>query len=292
MKRVKLIRYFRHYRSGRANDLPNLQDDQIVRYLLGDLRGKQTVSLEQQYFANDDRFEYLRAMEDELIDRYLRGELSARDSGLFQIHFLTSPLRRERVESARALIAAVAPSAMVFRRNTYQQTRWTPLAWCFACAMLLLAIGLSWAIWENVGLQNQLAIAKLALEHHEHDIRGGAVVPSAPLTMSFVLAPVQRGLGNGNRLIVPPDAQSLDLSVDLPPSAQPPYRAIFRTPDGDQVGTSSDIVERASPAGMVAVIKIPAAVFYSETYILTLQGSRPRLGFRDLRSYAFTVARR
>jgi hypothetical protein len=37
---------------------------------------KRKTSVEQQYFQHDDLFQYLRALEDELIDPYLQGELS------------------------------------------------------------------------------------------------------------------------------------------------------------------------------------------------------------------------
>ena len=290
---MKLFRYLRHYTSDKPNHvLSQFQDDRLIKYLLGGLRGKEKASLELQYFQDDDRFEYLRAIEDELIDRYLRGDLSTRDHRRFEIHFLASPLRRERVQSAKALMETVAPAPIKSRPGNFWGIYWKALAWSFGCLMLLLATSLSWVIWKDIGLHNQLAVAELALEHREHDMPSSVVPRSEPLAISFVLAPVQRDLGNPNRLIVPAEAQILNFWVDVRASGQSPYRAVFRTPDGDQVGTSTDITVRPSQTGISAAIRIPGAVFSPGTYILTLQGSRPGSGFQDVKSYSFTIVRR
>lgn len=284
---MKLFRHLRHYISGKPKNVPGqLNDDRLIRYLLGGLRGKEIASLEQQYFLDDDQFEYLHAIEDELIDRYLRGDLSARDNRRFESHFLASPLRRERVQSAKALMQAVAPVPLRARRSSFWDIHWQAIAWACGCVALVFAVGFSWLIWENAGLQDQLAAARRSLEHLEGN------VPSRPLAVSFVLAPVQRDLSDHNRLIVPPEAQILNFSVDLPTAAQPPYRAIFRTADGDQVGTFTDIAAQPLPIGISATIKIPSFVLSPGTYILTLQASRPGSGFEDIKSYSFTLARR
>ena len=284
---MKLFRSLRHYTSDKSNHVPSqIQDDKLIRYLLGDLGGKEEASLEQEYFRDDGQFEYLRAVEDELIDRFLQGELSAREHRRFETHFLASPLRRERVQSAKALLEAIAPTAIKSRPSNFWEIHWKPLAWSFSCLLLVLLTSLTWLIWKNVSLQHQLAVAKLTLERSEHD-----VARAAPLAVSFVLAPVQRDLGNPNRLIVPVEAQLLSFSVDVPASPQSAYRGIFRTPDGDQVGASTDITVRASKAGISATITIPSAVFSPGTYILTLQ-ARASSGFQDIKSFSFTLTRR
>lgn len=77
---------------------------QIVQYLLGDLPEEEQQQLDEQFFVNDDYFERLMATEDELIDDYLRGRLSAHERERFERNFLTSPFLRERVTLAKALI--------------------------------------------------------------------------------------------------------------------------------------------------------------------------------------------
>ncbi len=166
---MKLFRSLHHYKSDNPNHVPSqIQDDKLISYLLGELGGEERASLEQEYFRDDGQFEYLRAMEDELIDRYLRGELSAREHRRFETHFLASPLRRERVRSAKALLEAIALTAIKSRQSNFWEIHWKPLAWSFSCLLLVLLTSLTWLIWRNVSLQHELAVAKLALEQREH----------------------------------------------------------------------------------------------------------------------------
>jgi hypothetical protein len=274
------------------DNLPhNFQDDTLVAYLLGELRGKEKDSLEQQYFQDDDLFEYLRALEDELIDGYLQNRLSARQRRQFERHFLASPLGRERLESAKALMGAVAPAAIRAPRRKWWQVQWNALSWSFACAMLVFVAGISWLIWRNINLQNQLAASKMALREREQQLQKDHS-SAGPLAISFVLTPAQRDLGSSNRIVVPAEARVLNFVLDLPGRGESTYRAVFRTAEGDQVGTSTDISVSPSQTGASAGMKIPAGIFSPGTYILTLQSSRPGAGFQDVRSYSFTIARR
>lgn len=80
----------------------------IIQYLLGKATAEQQATLEERYFADDEFFEQLLAMEDELIDAYVRGELSASDNERFERLRLSSPKVRERVASAKGLIEVVS----------------------------------------------------------------------------------------------------------------------------------------------------------------------------------------
>ena len=75
----------------------------LRRYLLGELSEAELDRVEERLFAAADRDseEQLSPAEDELIDSYVRGELSASEREHFESWFLTSPRRRERLELAR-----------------------------------------------------------------------------------------------------------------------------------------------------------------------------------------------
>jgi hypothetical protein len=72
-------------------------------YLLGYPEREDWHSLEAGWFANSEEFEQLAMAEEELIDDYVFGLLSAEDSARFERHFLCSPKRREKVANSRAL---------------------------------------------------------------------------------------------------------------------------------------------------------------------------------------------
>src|SRR5262249_37768703 len=91
-----------------ATDLNN--EKLISRYLLGELSKEQQVEIEDRAFADKEYLASITAVENDLIDEYVRHELSAADRRKFESRFLASAERRKRVEFAKAL-AQVAPVA-------------------------------------------------------------------------------------------------------------------------------------------------------------------------------------
>src|SRR4026208_750171 len=81
-----------------------------VKYLLGNLTEDEQVEVEDRAFADADYLSDLEATEADLIDAYVRGELSQSDRRSFELRFLTSPERRRKGAVARAL-ATVTPEA-------------------------------------------------------------------------------------------------------------------------------------------------------------------------------------
>ncbi|HKG79712.1 MAG TPA: hypothetical protein VKA78_09845, partial [Pyrinomonadaceae bacterium] len=75
----------------------------IARYLLGELPEEQQVEIEDRAFADKDYLASITAVENDLIDEYVREELSETDRRKFENRFLASTERRKRVEFARAL---------------------------------------------------------------------------------------------------------------------------------------------------------------------------------------------
>ena len=79
-----------------------------IRDLLDDLSEEEEARLGKLYLSNTIEFEELEIAEEELIDRYVRKELSARNHSQFEKMLLSSPRLRERVEFARILAKRVA----------------------------------------------------------------------------------------------------------------------------------------------------------------------------------------
>ena len=51
-------------------------EEVCARYLLGELSEQEQAELEEGYFADDALFERFRAVKDDLIDAYARGDLA------------------------------------------------------------------------------------------------------------------------------------------------------------------------------------------------------------------------
>jgi anti-sigma factor RsiW len=84
---------------------------EMVKYFLGQLSPDQERQIEECYFANEELFDRLQAIKEELIDDYLQGKLSDEMHQLFERNFLASPARRQQVEFARSLMNSIPASA-------------------------------------------------------------------------------------------------------------------------------------------------------------------------------------
>ncbi len=77
-------------------------DDLLTRYLLGDVSDEAREALEEKYFRDRELFERLSAVEETLVDSYLRGDLRARDLQQFEERYLSTQKGRERIRASAA----------------------------------------------------------------------------------------------------------------------------------------------------------------------------------------------
>jgi ferric-dicitrate binding protein FerR (iron transport regulator) len=75
----------------------------IFRYLLQDITSKEQEEIERRYFSDPEYLAQIEAAEGDLMDAYLRGELSRAHRNLFEENFLCTRARRERLKMAEAL---------------------------------------------------------------------------------------------------------------------------------------------------------------------------------------------
>jgi len=97
----------------------NSQEDLIKRYLLGELSAAEQTALEDEYFGDESKYDRLCKAEDALLDRYSRDTLSEADHERFERSYLTNPRRRRHVMFARAL-AQVVDENLAARRAAPQ----------------------------------------------------------------------------------------------------------------------------------------------------------------------------
>jgi len=135
---------------------------QLTRYLLGLVSPSERERLESEYFTNDDTFQEILSAEDDLIDAYARGELSATERRHFEEHFLNSTASRERVQFARTLAGFVTDIPTSEKPAPYQpgffaSLRLSPMALRFAVvALLALAAATTWLLIQQGRLRNEL----------------------------------------------------------------------------------------------------------------------------------------
>src|SRR5690349_13185884 len=76
----------------------------LKQYLLGELSQEtQLEAVEERLFTDDDVFEELQLVKEDLIDQYVKDEFTAEERRNFERNFLTTEERRADVRRAEAL---------------------------------------------------------------------------------------------------------------------------------------------------------------------------------------------
>jgi hypothetical protein len=140
----------------------------IRRYLLGELAEADQAALEQELLIDRSKFDQVWAVENELVDSYVRGEMSRVDRERFEGHYLVSPLHRERVAIAESFLTNIdqAPGETVEARKKEPVAPWLrrfplrsprPVYGVVLVMALLLTFSLVWSYIERVRLTGQIA---------------------------------------------------------------------------------------------------------------------------------------
>lgn len=280
----------------------------MIAYLLGELADEERARLEDAYIGDPALFEELTALETELIDDYVRGRLSPHERVLFEVRFLSTPARRERVAFARALAdtrghAAVEPgrNASAWRRWRWRPTRtWRPnLALATALAAVTLAVAASIAWWSfTPGPARETTAPSAASAPGAPKTPGtlsAAVSGDRPLAASpvaLVLVPGSlRDPDAGAVLVLPAGAEGARIQMVYDGQGYPAYRAAIRTPEGREVWSQEDLAP-TEPGARSVVIAVPARALPPGDYILTLSAGAGGARREDIADYSFRVARR
>jgi hypothetical protein len=148
-------------------------DRLIAQYLLGELPEEQQVEIEDRAFQDKEYLAAITAVENDLIDDYVRHQLSEADRRGFEARFLVSAERRKRVAFAEALAkvsaeetapkrAEVKPATVSWRDAFEAFIRGlNPVGrFAFAAVVLLVLLGGAWLMIETLRLRNQVMQAR------------------------------------------------------------------------------------------------------------------------------------
>jgi cell division protein FtsB len=147
------------------------QAELMRRYLLGALPEAEQLRLEERFFADSETLEQIWAVENELIDAYVRDQLTGAERAQFERHYLAAPDHRERVAFARELLhvadetGAAEAANVIARAAPPAESFWTKLLASLrapqfalgaaAAAVLLLLAGGWWFINERARWREQ-----------------------------------------------------------------------------------------------------------------------------------------
>jgi hypothetical protein len=144
--------------------------------LLGCLPDAEAERYDELSVADDEFAAVLSACEKDLVDAYLQGELAGRVLEQFRLHYLASPLRRDKVAFAKALqVFAERSAADVRSKDTADgaiRQGWfaalsaflaprPALQWGLGAGVLILLVAGGWFTIDNLRLRQQMSQAQI-----------------------------------------------------------------------------------------------------------------------------------
>jgi anti-sigma factor RsiW len=151
--------------------MERIDEQQIVRFLLGELSEDHRLKLEEQLFKDDGCYRQVLAIEEELADDYVQNRLSASQRSRFEQQLLASRRQRDRVEFAAALSGALialetpnvtAPAQVSWWKSLqFLRPRSVRLAFATSFAALALLVGAVGLVIENQRLSRRVEQARL-----------------------------------------------------------------------------------------------------------------------------------
>lgn len=156
----------------------------IAQYLLGQLPEEQQIEIEDRAFGDQEFLAHITAVENDLIDEYVRREMTETQRRQFETLFLASESRRKRVEFARAMVHVMSETRVTDRESrtdAIASVSWREALAAFihglnpagkvalALATLLLLIGGAWLITETLSLRSRLTQLQAQQQSQQND---------------------------------------------------------------------------------------------------------------------------
>jgi hypothetical protein len=266
-------------------------DDLLIRYLLGQLPEEETERCDELSITDDDFAARLAGVENDLIDGYVRSELSGDKLERFQAILRFSPSLGEKVDFAKQFLqVADARSDRPPRAVARQTRRWFEhshpwfLGLAGAAAAALIAVS-SFLGVENLQLRKQVAQEqrdRAALELSVHELQAKADArpsppPAAePRIVSFLLAPQLRGSGSIPRITISRGTERVIFNLELEGDDFPAYQVALSDPaSGAIVWRNKNL--KASSMGQRRMVScaVPSGLLAPRNFTMELSGMRP-----------------
>ena len=154
-------------------------DNQLfVGYLFGELSELEQDRIEELYFMDDNVYEQLSAVENDLIDRYVQNRLTESERKDFEEKYLITPARHRKVAESERLINLIINSPSDSPKPSWWKSllaflghRGMLLQYSLAAAFVVLVLGCVWLIRERARLGNQVAQTYVSLQQKEVELQ-------------------------------------------------------------------------------------------------------------------------
>jgi hypothetical protein len=285
-----------------ASDKHGFDDTQLVQYLLGTLPAEEAERLDELSVTDDDFAWRLRETENDLVDAYVRSELSGKTLEEFRTFYMSSAKRREKVAFAEELLQFQASAAKIAgqssKKNSFFAHVFTPrrLVLQFAAAAFAMSLILGYLLFDNARLRYQIDDAhtrQSSLEQNKQELekelgeqRANANSQKGPeigsktnpdldqlKILSLALPPPARGLSSIKTITVHPNADLVVLLLALESADFPQYRVTLKNPASNEVIWRSVDLEATSTDGKAGLaISFRTSLLKTQNYVAEVAG--------------------
>jgi hypothetical protein len=254
-------------------------DEHLIRYLLGELPDSEAEGLDERSMTDDAFAERLRLLEDDLVDRYARGDATGVPRARFDQARRASPYLRQKVRFAEALHVWTGKE---LESRTDSVSAWRK--WALAAAAVALVATTGYLALMNQRLRSEVAqqaTRKTAVEQRNAELQRqlerapvAGTTPSAPITATFVLRPPRRGPESEAAVAVRKDATQVAFRLEVESDAYPRFWAALKdVATGAIAWRSPDVDAEPAGANRIATIVVPASILRSQRYVIELSGA-------------------
>lgn len=231
----------------------------ISRYLLHETDEQEREEIQRRYFTDPEYLALLEAVEGDLIDAYVRRELSHAQRVRFEKYFLCTRSRRERLRMAEAL-----------QQNLHPVRRARPYMALAIAASLLVIVGI--AAWLLATRNSQPATPQAIPQRAE--------TPRPPVTMAVTFLPgLTRDSAAPQKIVLAPGVELVRVNALVELDGDwPELRASLGT------WTQSNLTLNAD---RTVTVTIPASRLAPGQHVLVLTSGDEPLG-----DYAFVVEKK
>ena len=306
----------------------NVFDDQyLVRYLLGALPADEAERLDELSIANDDFAWRLRGIENDLVDAYVRSELTEETLQRFNTFYLSSAKRRQKVEFAEGLRRFQARNRVAEQpasQKSGKRSGWNVFAaprralqFAMAASAFLILLVAGYLLVDNARLRREMNDARAqqgsidqrarelekqlseqraanAEAQKKRDLANKTASDLDQLkTVSLILLPPTRGLSRIQSLTVRQDTDLAVLLLTLESADFPRYLVMLKDPVANRVLWRSPELEPVSVGEKSAVsVSFRADLLKQQNYIAEVAGLSRGNGSHAVGDYPFRVVLR
>jgi hypothetical protein len=287
-------------------------DERLVRYLVGALDDDEIERYDELSIADGEFAVRLQSVEDDLVDSYVRGELSGDTLDRFRAVYLVTPTGRDKVRFAETLLArhhaAPVPASRGLRRA------WMPAWAAAAAAVLVILVGYLFVMRARTVPPPQSAVSRTAppdelptrpsTREERPPVQGSPPVqpsaqppqPTAPsnaAVLAFVLLPSTRGVDEPPLVAVPRGTEKADIRIVLESDDFRRYQLTLKDPASDRIiWRSASLTPSTWRGNRVVTARIATTSLKGQIYVFDLSGF-PAAGEAELlSSYPFRLVLR